>query len=124
MWPVFLVALGGAVGAVLRYSISSLVAYRWESVLPMGTLVVNVIGSLLIAFFVVKGLESGALSSDWRLLIVVGLGGAFTTFSSFSVETMSLLRDSAYQYAMFNVLVNVCLCLLAAWMGFVLARIV
>lgn len=122
LWPVFFVAVGGAIGAGLRFLLSSFVAHTWESYFPLGTLLVNVLGCLLIGFLVARGLDS-SVWSNWRLFLVVGMGGAFTTFSSFSLETLNLMNDGLYGFALLNVASNLFLCLLAAWLGTVLARL-
>lgn len=123
MWPIIFVAAGGAIGACLRYGISSAIAQKWASNLPLGTLLVNVSGCLLVAYFLVKGIESGALSSEWKLFFVVGLGGAYTTFSTFSFETVVLLREGLYWMALCNVCANLFLCILASFVGVMLAKI-
>lgn len=123
MRPILLVALGGAIGASLRYIVSTLIASRWALNFPLGTLLVNVSGCLAVGFLLIKGFESGSLSNDWRLFLVVGIGGAFTTFSSFSFETIQLLRDGFYVTAACNALGNLILCLLATISGVMLAQI-
>lgn len=123
MWPVIIVALGGAIGATLRYSLSSFIAYRWVSAFPLSTMIINISGSFAVAFLMVKGFETGALSTNWRLFLIVGIGGAFTTFSSFSFETIGLLREGLYLLAVCNALGNLFLCLLASIAGVVLAKI-
>lgn len=122
MGPFIMVAVGGAIGAMLRYGVSCYAASKWGTFFPVGTLLVNVSGCLIIAFLTFKGLESGVLSPQWRLLLIVGIGGAFTTFSSFSVETLILIKDGLYNYAILNVISNVFLGLLAAVLGLLLAR--
>lgn len=123
MIPFLLVAVGGSIGAIMRYGLSLFISQRWDTFFPLGTLIVNVSGCLAIAFLTVKGLESTALSPTWRLFLIVGLGGAFTTFSSFSVETLLLLNDGLYYYALLNILSNVGIGLLAAVLGFTLGKI-
>lgn len=123
MWPIIFVALGGAIGATLRYVLSSFIAYRWVSTFPLGTLIINVSGSFAVAYLMVRGFETGALSVNWRLFLIVGIGGAFTTFSSFSFETVGLLREGFYLLAVYNVFGNLLLCLLAAIAGVILAKI-
>lgn len=124
MWPIFFVALGGAIGAIMRYALSSYIAYKWISNFPIGTMIINVLGSLVVAYLIVKGFETGALSTSWRLFLVVGIGGAFTTFSSFSFETVDLLRAGLYMLAALNAFGSLFLCLLATIMGVTLAKII
>jgi len=123
MWPIIFVALGGAIGAALRYGLSSYIAYRWMSSFPLGTLVINILGSFVVAYLIVKGFETGALSTNWRLFLIVGIGGAFTTFSSFSFETVELLRQGFYLLAVYNAFGNLFLCLLGTMAGIILAKI-
>ncbi len=116
------IALAGAVGAVLRFVMSDGVHRILGREFPYGTLVVNVLGSFLIGYLFVVFLERSLLGDGWRLAILVGLLGSFTTFSSFSLETLNLVNGGAYGKAAANVLVSVVLCLAAAWIGTALAR--
>lgn len=123
MWPIIFVALGGAIGATLRYALSTYIAYRWIYNFPLGTLIVNVLGCFVVADLIVKGFETGALSTNWRLFLIIGIGGSFTTFSTFSFETMHLLKEGFYILAVTNALGSLFLCLLATIAGVILARI-
>ena len=89
---------------------------------PYGTLVVNVLGSFTVGFLFVLFLERMALSGEWRAGILVGVLGAFTTFSTFSIETLNLLEDGAHLKASLNVVLSVTLCLAGAWFGLLLGR--
>ena len=122
MMQLLLVAAGGAVGAVLRFSLGSAVQNWSARGFPYGTLTVNVLGSLLIGVFYVWLIERAALADEWRLALIVGLLGSFTTFSSFSLETLQLIEKGATGPALMNVLFSVCLCLGACWVGLLLAR--
>jgi len=116
------VAIGGALGAVLRYSISSGV-YNWFGrAFPYGTLVVNVIGSLAIGLLSVLLIEKFNVSQDIKLGLVVGVLGALTTFSTFSWDTVDLLQQGLIQRALLNVLLNVVVCIAAVWVGTLWAR--
>lgn len=116
---VALVILGGAVGAPLRYLTDLLVQARHDSVLPWGTLTVNVLGSLILG--VVAGAVATAGAPAWLLTLVgTGFCGALTTFSTFGFETIRLIEDGAWFEALVNVVVSVTVGLLAVTAGWAL----
>ena len=92
MNQVLAIAVGGAAGAVLRFWTSNLVHARLGQDFPYGTLVVNVLGSLLMGFLYILLLERLSLGPEWRAVLLIGLLGAFTTFSTFSIETLNLVQ--------------------------------
>jgi len=109
--------MGGALGAVLRYSISSGI-YNWFGrSFPYGTLVVNVLGSLAIGILSILLVQKFNVSQEVKLGLVVGVLGALTTFSTFSWDTLHLLEQGFVQRAFLNVLLNVFVCIAAAWAG-------
>lgn len=121
-----LVFLGGGIGAVCRYLVTTHVGARFGTIFPLGTLAVNTAGSFLMGL--IMGLlllmveRTGSdLSEAARLLLTVGFLGGLTTFSSFSMETVTLLRGGSYFYALLNIGSNVGLGLLAAVLGLTLA---
>lgn len=116
------VGLFGALGCVARYLLSSRIHEVAAGPLPFGTLAVNGIGSLLIGLLMGGDLHHPVLGGDLRIGLAVGFLGGFTTFSTFSYETVRLLENGSAGAAFFNVLLNVVLCLLAAWVGILLAR--
>ncbi len=118
---VFAVAIGGATGAVARYWMSSAVTRQFGAGFPYGTLSVNVLGSLLMgALFIV--IVDRPMPDAWRLALTVGLLGAFTTFSTFSLDTLILLEQGELLRALTNIVVSVALCLLAVFAGASIAR--
>ncbi|MDD3296938.1 MAG: fluoride efflux transporter CrcB [Candidatus Omnitrophica bacterium] len=121
MVKVLAIALGGAFGALLRYFTSGF-AHRFAgSVFPWGTLSVNLLGSLLVGFF--WGVFEHALaSSNIKLFVFVGLLGAFTTFSTFTLETFNLLRENQVKIAVLNILANNIFCLFFVFSGFFVFR--
>uniref|UniRef100_A0A7C3AL50 Fluoride-specific ion channel FluC n=2 Tax=Thermorudis TaxID=1649508 RepID=A0A7C3AL50_9BACT len=119
---VLLVAIGGAAGSVARYLASTSVQRNVGISFPLGTFIINVTGSFLIG--VILGLfEAGNLSPAARLLIAVGFLGGFTTFSSFSYESLLLLESKAVLPFLLNTVGSVVAGLAAAWLGVVLVRI-
>ena len=117
------VALGGALGSVARYACST-AATRWLGAgFPYGTLFVNVAGSFAIGLLAALVSADGQrlLGADARAFVIVGVLGGFTTFSSFSLETLELARGGALGAAGANVALSVVLCLSGAWLGFAAA---
>lgn len=120
--PLVLVALGGAFGSVARYA-AALGVNRWaQSPFPWGTLFVNIVGSFLIGLIMVLLMKTGEWRESWRLLLVTGIMGGFTTFSSFSWETWKLIEDGRLPLALANVLLSVAICLMATMAGALLAK--
>jgi len=117
------VGIGGFIGAIARYGISTLV-YRvmGRSSLPIDTLAVNILGSFILGFFMFYGDAKWAASTVWRNFIAVGIMGALTTFSTFSYETFGMLNDNLYGEAIINILLNVLLTIAAVWLGMTLAK--
>ena len=113
----FFVAMGGAVGAMLRYAISSGIYAWFGRSFPYGTLVVNIAGSFSIGLLSILLVEKFNVPQEWRLALVVGVLGALTTFSTFSWDTLDLMQQGLMQRALMNVLLNVVLCISAAWFG-------
>ena len=122
MGALLAVALGGAVGALARYGVSTAVAAAFGPRFPLGTLVANVAGSFAMGWLFALFAERVHVSPEMRLLVMTGLLGAFTTFSTFSVETLALLQAGRWLAGAANVLASVALCLGAAWLGTLLVR--
>lgn len=122
MNQLFAIASGGAIGALLRYWTSTAVHARLGMAFPYGTLTVNVIGSLLIGFLYIWLIERMAAGPSLRAFLIIGLLGAFTTFSSFSMETLNLLESGQPGRALANVLLSVTICISATGLGILAAR--
>ncbi len=116
------IAAGGAIGALLRFWVSTGVYQLLGRGFPYGTLAVNVIGSLIMGLLYVLMLERMTVGPELRGALLVGLLGAFTTFSTFSIETLNLVEQADYLKALLNVLLSVLACLVAAWVGVTLGR--
>lgn len=115
------VAIGGALGSVARYWIALGVARLIGEAFPWGTLLINVLGSFIITLFGSLSLGDGLIAAgpNARLFVMVGVCGGFTTFSSFSLQTLSLTQEGQFARAGLYVVLSVGLCLLAAWTGFI-----
>ena len=115
------IAAGGALGSALRYWCSFLIARTLGETFPLGTLFVNVVGSFLIVLFAeVTGPDGRLLvSSVTRQFVMVGIFGGYTTFSSFSLQTLNLALDNEWLPALVNIALSLLLCLVGAWLGHV-----
>jgi CrcB protein len=121
---IIFLAIAGVLGTLSRYGLSGLVQRLSGAGFPYGTLIVNVFGCLIIGFVMQIGLNTDIIPRTLRVTITIGFLGAFTTFSTFSYETVSYLQDSAWLLASLNIISNLGLCLLSTIIGTVLGRIV
>jgi fluoride exporter len=117
-----LVLCGGGLGALARYAGASAIMTRFGGRFPLGTLVINVTGSFSIGFLMTLLTERFKLDPAWRLLLVVGFLGGYTTFSSFEWETYTAVREGGLWTGMLNVASSVMLGYVAVWLGVMLAR--
>jgi CrcB protein len=124
MKHLFFIAIGGAGGALARHWLSNLVHDATASKFPFGTLSVNLLGSFCIGVLYVIIVERGMVHPDWRSVFIVGFLGAFTTFSTFSLETIALLENGQPAVALAYVLFSVMTCLLAVWLSMALTRFI
>jgi len=116
------IAIGGSLGAVMRYLTSTSVHRVFGAEFPYGTLTVNVVGSLLMGFISILLLERFMLADYWRAIIIIGFLGAFTTFSTFSMETFNLIQTGEMAKAFLNMFISIMLCLVATWLGVIAGR--
>jgi fluoride exporter len=117
------IAVGSALGGVARYWCSGVVARLFGETFPWGTLFVNVTGSFLIGFFATLTGPDGRIfvGSTMRQFVTLGIFGGFTTFSSFSIQTLNLVQDGELLHASGNIIGSVVLCLVAVWLGHIAA---
>jgi len=117
------VMIGSALGGGARYWCSGFAARNFGETFPWGTIIVNVVGSFIIGFFATLTGPDGRVmaSTETRQFVMVGLCGGYTTFSSFSLQTLELVRDGEMLRAGGNIALSVILCLLAVWLGHIAA---
>ena len=122
------VAIGGALGSVGRFWLNGIISNRFGETFPWGTLAINVTGSFVIGVMGAMTIPEGRMDSQSRAFatqfIMIGICGGYTTFSSFSFQTLNLLRDREWLYAGGNVLLSVLLCMIAVWLGWLLGSMV
>ncbi len=117
------ISVAAIVGANFRYLLSRLAAKEFGPVFPVGTLLINILGSFIVGFLVIWTTERVLMDPRWRLFVVVGFCGSFTTFSSYAFETMAYFEQGQWGLMLTNVLGNNLLCLGAALGGMALARV-
>lgn len=117
-----MIAGGGALGAVFRFGLSEYIYHLLDRSFPYGTLIVNMLGSFFIGLFFILIIERGFLPLEWRSLIIIGFLGAFTTFSTFSIETLVLIESGELQRALLNIIFSVVICIGATWVGLFFGR--
>jgi len=116
------IALGGSFGAVLRFLAANGIYAVLGRAFPYGTLFVNMVGSLLMGFLTELLIQRFAVAAEYRAAILVGFLGAFTTFSTFALETLNLLQEGNLLKAFLNIFLSVILCLTACWIGLIWGR--
>ena len=120
----FLVFIGGGVGATARYWLSGTV-YRWANTsFPYGTITVNVIGCFVIGFLMTSLEERFLATPAMRVFLTIGILGGFTTFSTFSFETIKMIEDSQFQYAIVNIGMTLATCLSGTYVGTIFGRLI
>jgi CrcB protein len=122
MANILIIGIGGFLGAVTRYGVAVWIGQRWGRSFPLGTFVINITGSFLIGLLMTLMTERIIENPQWRLLLVVGFLGAYTTFSTFEYETGALLKDSEWLFAGLNVVLSVVVGFIALKLGEVIAK--
>jgi fluoride exporter len=123
MGRLLFVGLGGFVGTVFRYWLSGVVARRYGETFPLGTLVVNAIGCFVIGFLFYFFYDRALTTPTARTVVLIGLIGGFTTFSSYGLQTFTLVRDGELFLALVNVVASNVVCLVLVWLGYSLAKV-
>lgn len=119
-----IISLGAAIGGAARYWLSNLVYKFFPATFPYGTLAVNILGSFIIGLIIFVFDERELISQQSRLFLTIGFCGGLTTFSTFSLETFSLIRDSEYFLATLNVILSVMLCLLGVFLAYIVSKVI
>lgn len=118
------VGCGGFLGAVARYQLSLFIGSRLKTDLPLPTFIINISGSFILAFFMTLAVNKFKINPIWRLFFTVGFLGAYTTFSTLEYETLNLINNSQYFFALLNLLGSSAAGLIAVWLGNLLAKLV
>jgi CrcB protein len=117
------ISAGAVVGAYSRYIFSRMAAKYLGPAFPYGTLIINIVGSAIVGFFMIWSTERALLDPRWRLLVVIGFCGSLTTFSSYAFESMAYFEQGQWTLMLTNILGNNLLCLAGALTGMALARL-
>jgi CrcB protein len=122
MANIFIIGIGGFLGAISRYGVALWIGQRWGRTFPLGTFLINISGSFLIGLLMSLFTERFMVNPQWRLMLVVGFLGAYTTFSTFEYETGALMKDGEWLIAMLNVVLSVIVGFIALKLGEVIAK--
>ena len=122
MMSIISIAIGGAAGSLCRYGMSNGIYLLLGRSFPYGTLAVNILGSFILGIVYILMIERASISEELRAGITIGLLGAFTTFSAFSIETINLIESGEILKAGLNILFSVTLCIVGCWLGMNLSR--
>lgn len=119
---IFVIGIGSFIGGAFRYMLSNFIQNKFLLKFPFGTLTVNITGCLLIGI-IYELSDKGNLSNEWKLFLATGILGGFTTFSAFSIETISLMQEGEIFYATVYIILSVLLGLLATYIGISIVKI-
>ncbi|OGU33481.1 MAG: hypothetical protein A2057_05950 [Ignavibacteria bacterium GWA2_35_9] len=119
-----IVSIGAAIGGVSRYWLSNLAYKYFPAIFPYGTLIVNIVGSFLLGLIIFVFDEKELLNNQLKIFLTIGFCGGFTTFSTFSLETFNLIRDSEYFLASINVILSIVFCLLGVFLAYIVSKII
>ncbi len=119
-----LVSIGAAIGGAVRYGLSNYIQKNQSIIFPSGTLLVNITGSFILGIIMFYLNEKELISNELRLFLTVGFCGGFTTFSTFSYETIMLFKDSEIGLAILNIFLNLILCLLGVYLAYLISKLI
>jgi CrcB protein len=121
-YHILLIGIGGAIGSIFRYLLQLFIRNYWAVVFPIGTFIVNIMGCLFIGILYGLTIKNIGISEEWRLFLIVGFCGGFTTFSSYSYESIVLLRNGQFLYFFLYVTLSVAIGLFATFLGMFITR--
>lgn len=124
MIKTLVVFAGGGIGSVLRYLMSGWMYALFGADFPYGTFAVNIIGSFVIALFLTVAEDRFLVSPEMRAFVAIGILGGFTTFSSFTYETLALFRDGSFFFGATNIVASISVALFAAWLGILIGKLI
>ncbi len=122
MKEIALIFIGGGSGSLVRYGLGKWLSAAYDTHFPVATLIVNILASLILGIFLGLLSSRPVLNQDLKLLVAVGFCGGFSTFSTFSYETLQLLRTGQTYFVLLNILLSVILCLAATFIGLLIAK--
>ena len=122
MKEILIVGLGGFAGSISRYLIQNAVVSRFITIFPLGTFIINIIGSLLIGLIFGYAERYQWMTQEWRLFLAIGFCGSFTTFSTFAFDNLQMIKDGNYYQLFLYISLSLVLGVAIAWLGFILAR--
>ena len=122
MKEILIVGLGGFAGSISRYLIQNAVVSRFITIFPLGTFIINIIGSLLIGLIFGFAERYQWMTQEWRLFLAIGFCGSFTTFSTFAFDNLQMIKDGNYYQLFLYISLSLVLGVAIAWLGFILAR--
>lgn len=119
---IFLIGIGGFIGSIFRYYLQHIISRFFPTLFPLGTLAVNILGCLVIGLIYGLSERGNVLSPEWRLFLATGLAGGFTTFSTFSIESIQLIKDGQWFSVSLYIAISVIVGIMATFLGLIIIK--